>query len=39
MQKLGHNYTKKQIDEMIKQHDTSGDGWLDFDEFSAIFKE
>lgn len=37
MQKLGHNLTEEQIDEMIKQHDVKGDGVLSYEEFVQIF--
>ena len=39
MQKLGQSMTKQQIVEIIKQHDTEGDGKLSFEEFTAIFSD
>ena len=37
MQKLGKNIDEVEINQMIKQHDITGDGMLSFDEFKHIF--
>ena len=37
MQKLGKEIQRKEVHEMIAQHDRTGDGMLNFQEFKAIF--
>ena len=37
MQKLGKEISRKEVHEMITQHDRTGDGMLNFQEFKAIF--
>jgi Ca2+-binding EF-hand superfamily protein len=37
MQKLGKEINRKEVHEMIAQHDKTGDGMLSFEEFKAIF--
>ena len=37
MQKLGREMDRKEIHEMILQHDKTGDGCLSFAEFKSIF--
>ena len=37
MQKLGKEITSKDVHDMIVQHDKTGDGCLNFQEFKAIF--
>ena len=37
MQKLGREMDENEIHDMIKKHDLTGDGCLNFNEFKAIF--
>ena len=37
MQKLGKEINRKEVHDMIAQHDRTGDGMLNFQEFKAIF--
>ena len=37
MQKLGRQISRKDVHDMIVQHDKTGDGMLSFEEFKAIF--
>ena len=37
MQKLGQNLSQQEVQGMVAQHDITGDGMLNFDEFKAIF--
>ena len=37
MQKLGKEMDPAEVHQMIKQHDQTGDGCLNFDEFKNIF--
>ena len=37
MQKLGKEISRKEVHDMIVQHDRTGDGMLSFQEFKAIF--
>ena len=39
MQKVGREMTSAEVNEIIKKHDITGDGQLDFKEFKAIFFE
>jgi len=37
MQKLGQELPPEEIDEILEEHDVTGDGKLSFDEFMRIF--
>jgi calmodulin len=39
MKNFGNPMTKDEIDDMIKEFDTSGDGQLDFDEFVSLLQK
>ena len=39
MNKIGHQITQQELDEIMKIHDIKGDGVISYEEFKSIFED